>query len=206
MAGSTVRTEKALVRQIVSVFPAPEKHGTGSVTEKDADSSVLKIGHLGETLRRYDQDILHIGGLQVSHRYVEGLDESGTGSIDVKAKGIWRAELRLNDAGHIRGDIIRCHGGNDDHVNLIRGNIGHLQRLAGSLNAHLPGRFSRAQMSFLYSRPGSNPVVTRFDDLGEPLVFDDQFRQIRAGTENFICLSHFILLCKERMLSLSVIG
>jgi len=105
-----------------------EHSGACTVGEEGDRFFVLEVEKLRHRIGADDQHVLiAVIRLDVLGADIEHGDKAGAGGIDVEGAGLDRAEAVLDDRGGARRDIFRGIGGDDDQIEIGRGDPRPLQ-------------------------------------------------------------------------------
>ena len=156
-----------------------EEDRAGPVAEKDAGGAVGPVHDAGEFLGADDEGAAIRAGAHHVLGDLEGVDEAGAGGGDVEAGDVAaQPELGLQEAGRGREGDVRRHRGDDQQVDVGRGQSGALQGLGGRLGAEVGRILARAgDPALADAGAGLDPFVRRIHHLGQLGVGELAFRR-----------------------------
>ena len=154
----------------------------GAVAEEDAGGAVGPVGDGAHLLGADDQDAARGAGKDVLAGDVQRVEKAGAGGGQVEAGGVREAELVLHEAGGGGKRRVGRDGGQDEQVDLVGGDAGVAERLAGGGDGHVGDVLALAgDAAGADAGAGVDPGVRRVDHPGEVVVGQGAFRKIAAG-------------------------
>ena len=161
-----------------------------TVSEEHGRSPVIPVGDSRQRLCADHERPAGSAGLDDPVREIQAVDESGTGCLHIESRAAVNVELPLDDARRAREYLVRRARRNDEQVDRLRVESGHIKRASRRGKAHV-GRFLTvgSHVPALDAGALANPFIRRFHRLCEIRVRDDPSRQIAAGSGD-ACVSH----------------
>ena len=96
----------------------------GPVPEEDAGGAVVVVGVAGQRLGADHHCCLDLSRDHELAGDVQAVEEPGAGGRDVEAGGVLHAERRLDDRRRGRDRLLHGGGGQDQQLDLLRGDAG----------------------------------------------------------------------------------
>ena len=136
---------------------------------------------MAQLFRRDDEGCFCLPATNVLHGCFEGKQEAGAGSGYIESGCVDGADIGLYIAGGGGGKGVRCDGGYDEEVNLLRGDAGGFDGSLGCGSGHIAGLLAGCGNAALLDAGAShNPFVGGVHHFLQILVSEAAFRHIGA--------------------------
>ncbi len=170
-------------QESVSRWAVLDDGGTGTIAEEHACVAILPVDDARHFLGPDNENGVVGMGLDEVRGDVEGIDEAGAGGFDVKGGGPAGSEFLLNEAGRAREEHIGRDGGDDDELDLVRGDFRVLKGPFGGQQGEIGGGLvGRGNPSLLNSGAGGDPLTGGTHHFLQILIGQNPSWEVRADS------------------------